>query len=108
MAPDLIQERQQAHAYLDRLRPEQLCAVRGLLETVLDPVSRALVLVNAPIEDEEIGAEEECAFAGAREGLKHNDPIPHEKLLADLGLTLDDFARMGRTPLPPEQNGADQ
>jgi hypothetical protein len=106
MAPDLIQERQQAHAYLDRLRPEQLCAVRGLLETMLDPVSRALV--NAPIEDEEIGAEEESEVAEAREWLKHNEPIPHEKLLADLGLTPDDFTRMGRTPLPPEQNGADQ
>jgi hypothetical protein len=62
-------------------------------------MSRALV--NAPVEDEEIGAEEESAAAEAREWLKHNKPVPHEKLLADLGLTPDDFARMGRTPLPP-------
>src|ERR1019366_5273080 len=65
MALDLVQERQQAHAYLDRLPPEQLSAVRGLLETVLDPVSRATA--NAPIEDEEISAEEERAVAEARE-----------------------------------------
>ena len=106
MALDFVQERHQAHAYLDRLPPEQLSAVRGLLETMLDPVSRAIA--NAPIEDEEIGAEEELAVAEAREWLKHNKPIPHEEVLAELGLTLADFERMGHTPLPPEENGADQ
>ena len=65
MALDLVQERQQAHAYLDRLPPEQLSAVRGLLETMLDPVSRATA--NAPFEDEEISAGEERAVAEARE-----------------------------------------
>ena len=106
MALDLIHERQQAHAYLDHLPPEQLSAVRGLLETMLDPVSRAIA--NAPVEDEEISAEEERAVAEAREWLKHNKPIPHEEVLAEFGLTMDDFERMGRTPLPPESNGADQ
>src|ERR1035441_1956647 len=102
---DFNQKRHQAHAYLDRLPPEQLTAVRGLLETMLDPVSRAIA--NAPIEDEEIGVEEERAVAGARAWLKHNQPIPHEEVLAEFGLTLEDFERMGRTPLPPEENGAD-
>ena len=106
MALDLVHERQQAHSYLDRLPPEQPSAARGLLETMLDPVSRAIA--NAPIEDEEIGAEEERAVAGAREWLKHNKPIPHEEVLAVFGLTLDDFERMGRTPLPPEENGANR
>jgi hypothetical protein len=103
MALDLAQERQKAHAYLDHLPPEQLSAVRGLLETMLDPVSRALA--NAPLEDEEISAEEEHGAAEAREWLKHNKAIPHEDVLAELGLTPDDFERMGHTPLPPEQNG---
>jgi hypothetical protein len=40
--------------------------------------------------------------------LKHNKPIHHEEVLAELGLTLADFERMGRTPLPPEENGADR
>src|SRR5712692_10582795 len=82
-----------------------LSAVRGLLETMLDPVSRAIA--NAPIEDEEIGAEEERAVAEAREWLKHNKPVPHEEVLAEFGLTMDDFERMGRTPLPPERNSSD-
>ena len=106
MALDLVQERQQAHAYLDRLAPEQLSAVRGLLETMLDPVSRALA--NAPTEDEEVSADEEHAVAGAREWLKHNKPIPHEEVLAEFGLTTEDFDRMGRTPLPPQPTNTEQ
>lgn len=106
MALDLVQERQQAHAYLDRLAPEQLSAVRGLLETMLDPVSRALA--NAPIEDEEVSADEEDAVAGAREWLKHNKPIPHEEVLAEFGLTTEDFDRLGRTPLPSQPRNTEQ
>jgi len=103
MALDLVQERRQAHAYLDHLPPEQLSAVRGLLETMLDPVSRSLA--NAPAEDEVIGAEEERAVAESRQWLQRNEPIPHEAVLAEFGLTMEDFERMGRTPLPPEQAG---
>jgi hypothetical protein len=99
MALDIVQERQQAHSYLDRLPPEQLSAVRGLLETMLDPVSRALA--NAPIDDEPISEEEERAVSEAREWRKYNNPIPMEEVLADFGLTMEDFERLGRTPLPP-------
>jgi hypothetical protein len=106
MALDFVQERQQAHAYLDRLPPAQLSAVRGLLETMLAPLSRTLA--NAPIEDEPISAEEERSVAGSREWLKHNKPIPHEEVLAEFGLTAEDFERMGRTPLPAEPHGADR
>jgi hypothetical protein len=61
-----------------------------------------------PVEDEEIGAEEERAVAESRGWLKRNKPIPHEEVLAEFGLSMDDFERMGRTPLPPEPNGADR
>ena len=60
------------------------------------------------VEDEEISEEEQRAVADSREWLKHNPPIPHEEVLAEFGLTLDDFERTGRTPLPPERNSADQ
>ena len=106
MALELAQERQKARAYLDHLSPAQLSAVRSLLETMLDPVSRALA--NAPIEDEEISEEEERDVAEAREWLKHNKPIPHEEVLAEFGLTMADFEEMGRRPLPPEPNGEHQ
>jgi|KBSMisStandDraft_5_1062788.scaffolds.fasta_scaffold721055_2 hypothetical protein len=105
MATDVIQEKQQVRELLDRLAPSQLTAVRGLLEAMLDPVARALA--DAPIEDEEISEEEERAVAEAREWLKHNKPIPHEQVLAELGLTMDDFGKMAVTPLPsePRRNG---
>lgn len=98
MEPNSDQERRQAHALLDMLPPEQLSAVRSLLETMLDPASRALA--NAPIDDEPISAEEERAVAEAREWLKHNRPIPHEQMLAEFGLTNEDFERMGRAQKP--------
>jgi hypothetical protein len=98
--------RDDAHRLIDRLPETQLSALVGLLETIVDPVATALR--NAPIEDEEISAEEQRAVAEAHEWLKHNKPIPHEEVLAEFGLTMDDFERMGRTPLEPEPNGADR
>jgi hypothetical protein len=69
MSPDVVQERQQVHAYLDRLPPAQLGAVRSLLEIMLpDSVSRALA--NAPLEDEAISEEENQAAARSREWFK--------------------------------------
>ena len=80
------QERQQAHALLDHLSDTQVAAVRGLLETMLDPVARALA--NAPVDDEPVTEEEERAVAEAREWLKQNPGIPFEQVVAELGLTL--------------------
>jgi hypothetical protein len=82
-------EKQQAHELIERLPPTQLSAVVGLLEAMLDPVSRALA--NAPIDDEPVTAEEENALAEAREWSKHNKAIPHEQVLADLGITHEEI-----------------
>jgi hypothetical protein len=86
----------------DLLAPNQLAALIRLLEAMLDSGSHTLA--NALPEDEEISEAEERAVAEARDWLKHNKPIPHEEVLADLGLSMADFERMGRTPLPPEPN----
>ena len=79
------------HAYelIDRLPPTQLSAVVGLLEAMLDPVSRAIA--NAPFDDEPVTAEEEKALAEAREWLEHNKAIPHEQVLAELGITHEEI-----------------
>ncbi len=95
---------QHAHKLLSHLAPDQVAAIVHLMEVMLDPVSRALA--NAPLEDEEISAEEEQAVAEGREWLKHNKPIPHEEVLADFGLTMADFERMGQTPLPTSDGTA--
>ena len=52
MAFDRSDERQHAHAFLDRLPDDQLSAVCGLLEKMLSPLDRKLAL--APIDDEPV------------------------------------------------------
>jgi hypothetical protein len=98
--------RQHAHRLIDRLPDAQITALVGLLETIVDPLAAALR--NAPLEDEEISEDEERAVAEAREWLQHNKPIPHEQVLAELGLSTADFERMGRTPLPAEPRRSSQ
>ena len=90
MSLDAAQERQQAHAYLDRLPPAQLSAVCRLLEAMLpDPVSRALA--NAPLEDEEISEEEDPTAARSREWFKNNQGTSFEDVVAELGLSMDEI-----------------
>jgi len=92
-------EKQQAHRLLDQLDAGQLAAVIHLLQVMTDPVARAIA--NAPLEDEPISEEETRAVEAAKAWLKDHEPIPHEEVLAEFGLTSEDFERMGRTPLEP-------
>ena len=86
---DAEQERQQAHAMLDLLPVEKLEAVVHLLEVMIDPLSRALA--NAPLDDEPVSEEELRALDEAREWRKHNKAIPHEQVLAELGITQEEI-----------------
>ena len=88
----LTDKRQEVHALIDHLRPAQLAAVRELLESIVDPVSRAIAL--APDDDEPLTPEDCAAIDRAMEWFKHNEGIPHEEVLAEFELTMDDF------PLP--------
>jgi len=97
-------DREHAQQLLNHLAPDQIAAVVHVMEVMLDPLSRKLA--NAPLEDEEISEEEERAVAEAREWLKHNKPIPHEEVLAEFGLTMADFERMGQAPLPADPNSS--
>jgi hypothetical protein len=103
MGTDITQERQQAHALLDQLPNEKLTAVVHLLQAISDPLARSLA--NAPIDDEPISEEEMRAVEASREWLKTHAPISHEEVLAEFGLTLEDFERMGHTPLDPHRKG---
>ncbi len=87
MASDLNQDRRQAHAYLDHLPDAQVAAVRGLLEAILDPASRALAC--APIDDEPASAAEEQAVARSKEWFRTNEGIPLEQVAAELGFTME-------------------
>jgi hypothetical protein len=86
------------HALVDQLGPVQLTALETLLHSMIDPLSRKLAL--APIDDEPFTEEDRQSIAEADEWLKHNEPIPLEEVLADLNLTIEDWERMGKTPLP--------
>jgi hypothetical protein len=99
MPPSSTNEKQQAHALLDLLPQEKLTAVVHLLQAISDPVARSLA--NAPIDDEPVSEEETRTVEASKEWLKDHAPIPHEEVLAELGLTLKDFERMARTPLDP-------
>jgi hypothetical protein len=89
MTHDSVNEEQQAHELIDRLPPTQLSAVVGLLEAMLDPVAQAIA--NAPIDDEPVTEEEEKALSESREWLKHNQAIPHEDVLTELGITEEEI-----------------
>jgi hypothetical protein len=101
MAPG--NEKQQAHELIERLAPSQISAVVHLLEVMTDSLAHSLA--NAPIDDEPITEEEAREIAAARASLDRGEGIPHEKVLAEFGLSLEDFERMGRTPLDPHKTG---
>ena len=75
-----IDTRQRLHALVDDLHAEQLPAVLSVIEEILN------------IEEDEPLTEEDCkALDRAEEWFKHNEGIPHEEVLAEFGLTIDDF-----------------
>jgi hypothetical protein len=85
MANDPTKQKQQARDLIDRLPPTQLSAVVVLLEAMLDPVSHAIS--QAPIDDEALIPEAERALDDAREWSTQNQAIPHEQVLAELGIS---------------------
>jgi len=82
----VAQERQQAHALIDMLPPAKLGAVRNLLEVFLDE------------DGDTLSPAEAKAIAEADEWSKHNEPIPHEQVLAEFGLSMADWERMSQEP----------
>ncbi|MGA8025891.1 MAG: hypothetical protein WB992_02015 [Bryobacteraceae bacterium] len=85
----MLSDKQHAVELLDQLGPGQLAAVVHLLEIMLD-------------EDDTLSPSERKAVAEAEEWLKHNQPIPHEQVLAELGLSLEHWEGMCNQPLPGE------
>jgi hypothetical protein len=81
--------KEHAHELIDRLPPTQLSAVVGLLEAMLDPVSHAIA--NAPLDEEEITPETVAALEIARASLARGEGIPHEQVLAELGITQEEI-----------------
>ena len=88
-------QRDHAQQLLTHLAPDQVAAVVHLMEVMLNPLSRKLAL--APLDDEPFTEEDRLAAAEADEWRRHNDPIPLEAVLADFGLDMADWDKMGQT-----------
>ncbi len=101
---DITEQRHHAHAYLDRLPGDQFSKIYELMESMLSPVDRQLAL--APVDDEPVTVEASAVEAGIA-SLNRNGGVSMEEVLADFGLTMEDFRKMGETPLPEESHGND-
>ncbi len=95
-----VQTKEHAHELIDRMAPGQVAAVVGLMEILLDPVTRSLA--NAPYDDEPVSEEEARDIAEARATYARGEAVSNDEVLAEFGLTAADFERMGRTPLDAE------
>jgi hypothetical protein len=84
-------DKQHAHELIEQLTPNQLPAAIGMLESLLDPVSRAIA--SAPIDDEPESPDEHRAVAKSKAWFNERGGhgIPHEEVLSDFGLTPNDL-----------------
>ena len=86
MADKSSRGKQQAHELIERLGPNQVSAVVGLLEALLDPVSRAIA--NAPTDDEPESEQEHREVAESKAWFERQGGhgIPHEEVLDEFGI----------------------
>jgi hypothetical protein len=100
MAQAATNPKQHAFELINRMSTGQVSAVVGLLEAMLDPVS--IALANAPYDDEPVSEEEARDIAESRAAYARGEVVSNDEVLAEFGLTADDFERMGQTPLEAE------
>ena len=80
-----MSDKQHAVELLERLGPGQLAAVVHLLETMVSGE-----------DGDTLSPAEAKAIAEADEWSKHNEPIRHEQVLAEFGLTMADWEKISR------------
>jgi hypothetical protein len=97
-AENVAEQRQHVHAYVDRLPGDQLSALHGRLETMLSPLDRTLAL--APLDDEPVTPEDIAAIKASAAAFDAGQSVSMEEILADFGLTMDDFEKMGEAQIP--------
>ena len=83
-----MSDKQHAVELLERLGPGQLAAVVHLLET----------MVSGEEYSDSLSPAEAKAIAEADEWSKRNEPIAHEQVLAEFGLTMADWEKISREP----------
>lgn len=78
---NLQSECQQAHLLLDTLSDKKIAAVRGLLEVMVEPLSRPFAM--AQVEEEELTPRTPSTLDRARASLARGKGIPHEEVLRE-------------------------
>lgn len=93
MPANTANRKQQAHELIERLAPSQVPAVVGMLEALLDPVSRAVA--NAPEDDEPENEAERRAVSQSKEWFTRRGGrgIPHERVVAEFNLPSNKTAK---------------
>jgi hypothetical protein len=83
----MSETREHVHELVELLPPAKLPAIAGMLEAMLDTTP------SAPVDDEPITEEDRrCVREGRAWFAQHGGKgIPTEEVLADFGLTLEDF-----------------
>ncbi|MCL2660329.1 MAG: hypothetical protein FWD64_07425 [Acidobacteriaceae bacterium] len=87
------QTKQHAHELIERMAPGQVYAVVTVMESMLDPVSRAIA--NAPIDDEPETEAERKAVAASKAWMAEHPGhgIAFEDVLSELGVTVEELQR---------------
>jgi hypothetical protein len=73
----------------------RLSAIHDLLETMLSPLDRKLAV--APVDDEPVTPQDIAAIEASAVAFDAGHSVSMEQVLADFGLTRDDFEKMGET-----------
>ena len=81
-------QKQHAHGMIERLAPEKLSAIVGLLESMLDPLDRALA--TAAIDDETVSEEEREDIETSRKWFQDNKGNPFDEVLSELGISMEE------------------
>jgi hypothetical protein len=93
MAYGAMDAKEEAHELIDKMSVRQVVAAVGLFRATLDPVEVALARV--PYDEEALSADGVKALDDAQDWLKSHDPIPHEHVLAELGITQEEIESYG-------------
>ena len=100
MATTATNPKQQAHELIDRMSTGQVSAVVGLLKPCSIPSPSPW---PTPPSTTSRSAKKRPARSPRLAPPSHAERVvSNEEVLAEFGLTAEDFERMGRTPLEPE------
>jgi hypothetical protein len=93
MATTATNPKQQAHELIERMSSGQVSAVVGLLESLVDPVDRAIA--NAGVEDEPTSDEETRAVAASKAWIAEHpgEGVSLEEMLAEFKISTEDLRR---------------